>query len=161
MALAVTRESDATEDLTTMTGAAVLGTLTIPGRPQYVRGARTFVAQALGELRHITDTDTDTAVLLASELVTNAVRHSNSGTPGGTVTVVVLQTADGVGVEVRDDGSDFSSPVVKDDVLSTGGHGLFLVESVAQQWGHLRDEAGTTVWFWLAACGLAGHGTFR
>jgi serine/threonine-protein kinase RsbW len=159
MALTVACDSDATEDLATMTGAAVLGTLTIPGRPQYVRAARTFVAKALGELSHITVADT--AVLLASELVTNAVRHSNSGTPGGTFTVVVLQTADGVGVEVRDDGSDVSSPVVKDDVLSTGGHGLFLVESMAQQWGYLRGEAGTTVWFWLAACGLAGHGTFR
>jgi anti-sigma regulatory factor (Ser/Thr protein kinase) len=159
MAPTVARESDATQDLATMTGAAVLGTFTIPGRPQYVRAARTFVAQALGELSHITVTDT--AVLLASELVTNAVRHSNSGTPGGTVTVMVLHTADGIGVEVRDDGSDISSPVVKDDVLSTGGHGLLLVESIAQQWGYLRDEAGTTVWFWLAACGLAGLGSFR
>jgi serine/threonine-protein kinase RsbW len=157
MALTVACASDATEDLATMTGAAVLGSVTIPGRPQDVRAARTFVAEALGELGPVTDN----AVLLASELVTNAVQHSTSGTPGGTVTVVVLETADGVRVEVRDNGSDFSSPVVKGDVLSADGHGLFLVESIAQQWGYLRGDIGTTVWFWLAARRLAGHGTFR
>jgi anti-sigma regulatory factor (Ser/Thr protein kinase) len=157
MALTVVHASDATEDLATMAGAAVLGSVTIPGRPQDVRAARTFVAKALGELGPITDT----GVLLASELVTNAVRHSSSGAPGGTVMLVVLETAGGVRIEVSDNGSDFSSPIVKDEVLSSDGHGLFLVASLAQQWGYLRDEAGTTVWFWLAACGLAGYGSFR
>jgi anti-sigma regulatory factor (Ser/Thr protein kinase) len=157
MALTVARASDATEDLATMAGAAVLGSVTIPGRPQHVRAARTFVAKALGELGPVTET----AVLLASELVTNAVRHSGSGAPGGTVTLVVLETADGVRVEVSDDGSRFSSPVVKEDVQSSDGRGLFLVESMARQWGYVRDEAGTTVWFRLAASGLAGQGDFR
>jgi two-component sensor histidine kinase len=151
MALTVARASDATEDLATMAGAAVLGSVTIPGRPQHVR------AKALGELGPVTET----AVLLASELVTNAVRHSGSGAPGGTVTLVVLETADGVRVEVSDDGSRFSSPVVKEDVQSSDGRGLFLVESMARQWGYVRDEAGTTVWFRLAASGLAGQGDFR
>jgi serine/threonine-protein kinase RsbW len=146
MALAVTRASDAAEDLATMAGAAVLGSLAIPGRPEHVRTARKFVAKALGELGTITDT----AVLLASELVTNAVRHSCSRKPGGTVTLIVLEVADGVRVEVADNGSDRSSPVVKDDVLSCDGHGLLLVESMSEQWGYLRDEAGTTVWFRLA-----------
>jgi anti-sigma regulatory factor (Ser/Thr protein kinase) len=151
MALTVARTSDATEDLATMAGAAVLGSVTIPGRPRVVRDARTFVAKTLGELGSVTDT----AVLLASELVTNAVRHSYSGAPGGTVRLVILETADGVRIEVSDNGSPLSSPVVKDDVLSPDGHGLFLVESMAQQWGYLRDAAGTTVWFWLAAAGAA------
>lgn len=150
MALAATRASDVTEDLATMAGAAVLGSITIPGQPDHVRTARTFVGQALGEL----GTVTDTAVLLTSELVTNAVRHSNSRDPGGTVALVVLEVCDGVRVEVTDNGSDLSFPVVKGDVFSADGHGLYLVETLAVQWGYLRDEAGTTVWFRLCTAGL-------
>jgi anti-sigma regulatory factor (Ser/Thr protein kinase) len=158
MALAVTRASDAAEDLATMAGAAVLGSITIPGQPDHVRTARTFVGKALGELGTITDT----AVLLTSELVTNAVRHSNSREPGGTVVLVVLEVSDGVRVEVTDNGSDLSLPVVKGDVFSADGHGLYLVETLAVQWGYLRDQAGTTVWFRLCTAGVTapdGTGT--
>jgi serine/threonine-protein kinase RsbW len=145
MALAVSRAGDATEDLATMAGAAVLGSLTIPGRTDQVRTAREFVAKALGELAAVTDT----AVLLTSELVTNAVRHSKSREAGGVVLVVVLEIADGVRVEVTDEGSDLSSPVVKGDTFASDGHGLFLVETMARQWGYLRDAGGTMVWFQL------------
>jgi serine/threonine-protein kinase RsbW len=145
MTLAVMRASDATEDLATMAGAAVLDSITIPGRAEQVRAARIFVATALGELGTITDV----AVLLTSELVTNAIRHSNSRAAGGTVTLVVLEIADGVRVEVTDNGSELSSPVVKGAVFSADGHGLYLVEAMAEQWGYLRDEGGTTVWFQL------------
>jgi len=145
MAVAVSCASDATEDLARMAGAAVLGTLTLPGRADQVRTAREFIAGALGELEAITDT----AVLLTSELVTNAVRHSRSAEPGGAVLVVVLEIADGIRVEVTDNGSDTSSPAVKGDTFASDGHGLFLVEAMARQWGFLRGRAGTTVWFQL------------
>jgi anti-sigma regulatory factor (Ser/Thr protein kinase) len=154
MALAVTRASDATEDPATMAGAAVLGSITIPGQPDQVRTARAFVGKALAELGTIADT----AVLLTSEVVTNAVRHSNSREPGGAVVVVVLEVCDGVRVEVTDNGSDFSLPVVKGDVFSADGHGLYLVETMAVQWGYLRDQAGTTVWFQLCTAGVTVPG---
>jgi anti-sigma regulatory factor (Ser/Thr protein kinase) len=150
MAVMVTRASDATEDLATghlatMAGAAVLGSLTIPGSPEHVRAARTFAAKVLGEL----GTVTDTVVLLTSELVTNAVRHSKSGAPGGTVTLVIMEVTGGVRIDVTDNGSDTSSPIVKGDALASDGHGLFLVETLAEQWGYVHDGAGTTVWFRL------------
>jgi len=94
--------------------------------------------------------DSDAATLLTSELVTNAVLHSDSGKPGGTVTVVVLALPDGVLIEVSDDGSA-SAPVVKTDALAGEGQGLYLVQQMASQWGYRRDQAGTTVWFHLAA----------
>ena len=56
---------------------------------------------------------------------------------------------DGVLIEVIDDGSD-GTPVVKRDLLTTNGHGLYLVQQLAAQWGYLRDAAGTTVWFHLS-----------
>jgi len=128
-----------------MAGAAVLGTLTIPGRPEHVREARAFVAKALGELHP----SLDTAVLLTSELVTNAVMHSSSRCAGGSVSVVIVEAGGGMRIEVADEGSECSSPVVRGDVYASDGHGLFLVQRLADQWGYLRDDNGTTVWFWL------------
>jgi anti-sigma regulatory factor (Ser/Thr protein kinase) len=140
-----TRASDATEDLAVMAGAAVLGSLTIPGRPEHVREARAFISKSLGELHP----SLDTAVLLTSELVTNAVTHSSSRCVGGIVTVIVMESAGGLRIEVIDQGSELSSPVVRGDVFASDGHGLFLVQTLADQWGYLRDDTGTTVWFWL------------
>jgi anti-sigma regulatory factor (Ser/Thr protein kinase) len=147
MAVMVTRASDAAEELATMAGAAVLGSLAIPGRPEHVRQARAFAARVLAGLGPAAET----AVLLTSELVTNAVRHSRSRAPGGTVTLVILEDRDGVRIEVTDEGSDTGVPVVKADTFASDGHGLMLVQSLAEQWGYLRSGAvGTTVWFQLA-----------
>lgn len=64
--------------------------------------------------------------------------------------ITVRELAGGVRVEVADSGSDLTAPVVRADVFTADGHGLFLVQSLADQWGYLRSEYGTTVWFWLA-----------
>jgi len=132
-----------------MAGAAVLGSLTIPGRPEHVREARAFVAKALGELHP----GLETAVLLTSELVTNAVMHSSSRCTGGSVAILIMESAGGLRVEVADEGSELSTPVVRGDVFASDGHGLFLVQTLADQWGYLRDDRGTTVWFWLGQPG--------
>jgi anti-sigma regulatory factor (Ser/Thr protein kinase) len=128
--------------------ATVLGSLTIPGRPEQVSAARAFVSRTLSA--HQIGTDNDTATLLTSEIVTNAIAHTKSGTEGGTVTIVVIGIPHGVLVEIIDDGSA-GTPVVKGDLYAAEGHGLFLVQNLAAQWGYLRDPAGTTVWFHLAA----------
>lgn len=147
MASMATRASDANEDLAVMAGAAVLGSLTIPGRPEHVREARSFVAKALGELHP----SVDNAVRLTSELVTNAVMHSSSRCQGGSVTILILESSGGLRIEVADEGSDLSAPVVRGDVYASDGHGLFLVQTLSDQWGYLRGDKGTTVWFWLGA----------
>ena len=146
MAPSATGASDATQDLAMMASATVLGRITIPGRPEHVCAARSFVEKSLGEANPATDV----AVLLASETVTNAVLHSNSRRPGGTVTITVIEISGGMRIEVTDEGSELSTPVVKGHSCVSGGHGLFLVQTLADQWGYDRDEAATTVWFWLA-----------
>ena len=151
MAPLAARAGDATHDLAMMARATVLGSITVPGRPEHVCAARSFVEKSLGEAGPAT---TDAAVLLASETVTNAVLHSNSRRPGGTVTVTVIEIGGGIRIEVADDGSELSTPVVKGHGCVSGGHGLFLVQTLADQWGYVRDESGTMVWFWLAR--LAG-----
>ena len=129
---------------------AILGSATIPGLPEEVVGARAFVARTLSAADKTPTLDSDAATLLTSELVTNAIQHTASGAPGGTVTIVVVNVPDGVLVEVIDDGSA-DTPVVKRDVLTASGHGLLLVQQLAAQWGSLRDPAGTTVWFHLSS----------
>jgi anti-sigma regulatory factor (Ser/Thr protein kinase) len=168
MGLLVTQLGQEANDLTEVgtAGTAVLGRIAIPGRGEHVRVARAFVGHVLAGLcvagrppdtaRHLVsgaarlDAGTlETAVLLTSELVTNAVRHSRSGRPGGAVSVVVLAVTGGIRIEVTDGGSAGDTPVVKDDVYTCDGHGLFLVEALADRWGYECGASGTTVWFGL------------
>ena len=120
--------------------AVVLGSLTIPGCPEQVASARAFVARLAGAAA-------ETAVLLTSELVTNAVLRTRSGGDGGTATVVVIDLPDGLLVEVADGGSPDHGPEVNGDRYAACGHGLFLVEQLAARWGYRQDGAGMTVWF--------------
>ncbi|MBV9446339.1 MAG: ATP-binding protein [Streptosporangiaceae bacterium] len=125
--------------------ATVLGSLTIEGHPRQVSAARAFVARTLAASHR--NVDSDAATLLTSEIVTNAIQHTKSGVDG-TVTIVVIGVQRGVLVEIIDDGAA-GVPIVKGDLYAADGHGLFLVQQLASQWGYLRDPAGTTVWFHL------------
>ena len=69
------------------------------GSRDQVRQARDFVARVLGGCPA-----KDDAVLLASELATNAITHTASG-DGGRFTVTVYQAGTWVRVEVHDAGS--------------------------------------------------------
>jgi anti-sigma regulatory factor (Ser/Thr protein kinase) len=128
----------------------LLGSLTVPGRPEYVRIARRFVARAIGD----DYPRADTALLLASELMTNAVLHSKSRLPGGRVTVVVAREPDEVLVVVADDGAIGRVPMLLRVAMQDGeavenGNGLVLVASLADRWGCHPDAHGTTAWFRL------------
>jgi anti-sigma regulatory factor (Ser/Thr protein kinase) len=81
-----------------MGGAAARESVTIAGRPERVAVARAFAAAVLGR-QHPAG---ETAVLLVSELVTNSVRYSDSGLPGRTVTVTVVNSGDVTRVQVTD-----------------------------------------------------------
>jgi anti-sigma regulatory factor (Ser/Thr protein kinase) len=81
--------------------------------------------------------------LLSTELITNAVRHTDSS-----CAVAVRWTGVRVRVEVTDVSPArphrrHSSPEAE------GGRGLLLVESLATAWGSAPDPAGKTVWFEL------------
>jgi anti-sigma regulatory factor (Ser/Thr protein kinase) len=130
--------------------AAVLGSLTIAGHPKQVSAARTFVARTL-EASHL-KVDIEAATLLTSEIVTNAIQHTRSGADGGNVAIIVIGVPSGALVEIIDNGSA-DVPIVKGDLYAAEGHGLFLVQQLAEQWGYLRDPTGTTVWFHLPNAG--------
>ncbi|WP_406198984.1 ATP-binding protein [Streptomyces europaeiscabiei] len=112
-----------------------------PGMPDQVAEARHFVAALLQERGVVDD-----AVLVVSELATNAVRHTLSGSAGGWFLVVVAFRADGVRLEVVDQGGD-SVPQMRDAVSQDdGGRGLLLVSACAKDWGVKDVPSGRTVW---------------
>jgi len=69
-----------------MAGSAVRESVTLAGRAERARAARTFVGEVLGPGHPCGDV----AVLLVSEIFANSVRHSGSAAAGETVTVVVI-----------------------------------------------------------------------
>jgi serine/threonine-protein kinase RsbW len=88
-----------------------------------------------------------TVVLLVSEVVSNAVRHSG-GPADATITLEASITDDTVRIAVTDAGEGFT-PRPRDPARLGEGYGLYLVEKAARRWGVERD-GGTTVWFELA-----------
>ena len=120
--------------------SAILGEAhwTLPSIPASVPEARRLVAR---ELTGASSEVRDVVLLLASELVTNAVRHGR-----GAVTLHVTRGAHRIQVEVDDEGR--SQPAVQGiDTDAVGGRGLLLLDELASQWGVDRHSTGKTVWF--------------
>ncbi|MFI7454945.1 ATP-binding protein [Nonomuraea sp. NPDC049714] len=85
----------------------------------------------------------DDTLLLLSEVVTNAITHSDSGQ----VTVQIIRLGTTVQVEVTDAGSS-TTPAVRTPALADdGGRGLWLVDTLADEWGFQHDNTGGLVWF--------------
>ncbi|WP_404189117.1 ATP-binding SpoIIE family protein phosphatase [Streptomyces tauricus] len=85
----------------------------------------------------------DTAELLVSELVTNAVRHSHSRP-------IALRLVRGETLLCEVDDDDHTLPTL----LSAGrldefGRGMRVVSTLAREWGTSRTGSGKTVWFEL------------
>ncbi|MPZ72193.1 MAG: ATP-binding protein [Nitriliruptorales bacterium] len=117
--------------------------ITLPASPASGRAARTFVSKQLAEWR--LEGLRDTALLLTSELVTNAVVHARSP-----VNVTIRRVMDRLRVEVADVGG--GALVLRDpDLDATGGRGLQLMEAMAVTWGTSAFVAGKLVWFELSA----------
>jgi anti-sigma regulatory factor (Ser/Thr protein kinase) len=90
--------------------------------------------------------------LLLSELLANSIQHSDSGKPGGIVTVTVTVAPGGVLAEVADAGGD-GEPALReppgDD--SERGRGLRLVEELSRSWGWFGGKDQRVTWFELGA----------
>ena len=89
--------------------------------------------------------DPEIAVLLTSELVTNAIRHA----AGPAVTLAVSGSRGRLRVDVHD--TSPCLPTVADvPADAETGRGLLLVATLADEWGFCRTTAGKAVYFTLA-----------
>jgi anti-sigma regulatory factor (Ser/Thr protein kinase) len=87
----------------------------------------------------------DDATLLTSELVSNAVKYA-----GGPVIVAITCDRRKLSVEVHDPSP--TPPVVRPpSAARPGGRGMWLVATLAREWGCRADDGGKTVWFSLAS----------
>ncbi len=124
---------------------ALVATYSVTEDPRAVAGARRFVLRTLEGWGLDRDT-IDTATLCLSELVTNAMIHTDAGCE---LRVVlddhVLTTT------VRDRGASvgFDLSSLTADPLAAHGRGLQVVDALSTRWGSELDAVGMTVWFVL------------
>jgi anti-sigma regulatory factor (Ser/Thr protein kinase) len=124
--------------------------------PTTVRHARQWIA---GQLARTDPADLiDTAVLLVSELVTNAVHASAAAAadyadPRG-IELTVARTRDTVRIEVADSASGSlpvpSAPSADDE----SGRGMQVISALSKRWGCWSGQLGKVVWCELAAASL-------
>jgi anti-sigma regulatory factor (Ser/Thr protein kinase) len=117
--------------------------ISLPAQPAAAAEARNAVRAAI----HAWDVpvDFEVAVLLTSELVTNALRHGAGRTIMLTITCICGQLR----VDVHD--TSRSLPVVIDAPADAeAGRGLMLVASLSTDWGVHRTRTGKAVYFTLA-----------
>ncbi|AXK31381.1 GAF domain-containing protein [Streptomyces armeniacus] len=113
---------------------------TLDAQPGEVRTARAEVRARLTAWA-LPHEAVETAELLVSELVTNAVRHAG----GDRVGLRLVRTA-ALQCEVTDE--DHTLPVLRDTAgEDSPGRGLRVVARLAHEWGASRTAGGKTVWF--------------
>lgn len=126
-----------------------------------VAAARTEVEAAI--CAWCVPVDPDVAILLTSELVTNAVTHATvsprlnrraarRGFAAEAVLLVIAADEAGLRVDVHDGSGDL--PVLSDcpaEADAETGRGLLLVTSLSAEWGFYRTPGGKAVYFTLEA----------
>jgi len=118
--------------------------------PTVVEAARRFVRHTLDGWNLAPEVAAD-AVLLTSELVTNAVLHARTG-----IRVLLATDGGGLRVSVFDENPRLPAHEVG-PADATSGRGLSLVDGVAGAWGVERMSGGKVVWFEIAEAGEAGR----
>jgi len=108
------------------------------GDPSSIPGARHWVRATLASWG--LDAARWTAAQVVSELATNCTLHARSP-----FTVRLAEDDGGVRLEIDDD-SPVSLRALQYSATSTTGRGLFIVDSLATQWGVSPREGGKTVW---------------
>ncbi|WP_328780343.1 ATP-binding protein [Streptomyces canus] len=114
----------------------------LPSRPESAATARRLTQVIVLRQWGLTPKMTEDAVLLVSELVGNAVRHTGARVFG----LRMRRRRGWIRIEVRDPsrGLPCLMPVQEMDV---SGRGLFLVDKLSDRWGVDLLPRGKTTWF--------------
>ena len=95
-------------------------------------------------LRGIDPDSIDEVVLVASELVGNAVRHTHGANGNG---LAVDWTLDEAGVTVQVADPSPAAPAPRDPAdTEASGRGLHIVQALADDWGVRPTDGGKRVW---------------
>jgi signal transduction histidine kinase len=112
--------------------------LDLPATTGAPRAARHFTVDTLRRWR--VDGAIETAELVVSELVTNALRHARTRSR-----LELSETAGCLRIEVVDFGRG-GAVKADPDLSDLGGRGLMLVEAMTQRWGARHDGTEHLVW---------------
>ena len=139
---------------------------TFEGLPEHLTTVREFTRSVAG------DRDgADLMEMVASELASNAIQHSESGGPGGTFALQVLDFQDRWQIRVFDQGGpavphirELTSFESAEDLDELGdeveaGRGLAMVAAVSSAWGVVGDRDSRAVWAEITTSGKATVGT--
>jgi anti-sigma regulatory factor (Ser/Thr protein kinase) len=121
----------------------------LPTAPSVARGHVRTVAREWG----LADL-ADTAELLVSELVTNAVQASAKLRTAGTPVIHLRVTSDRMSMVIHVWDASSGMPVRRvdaDELDEEGGRGLLLVETLSKDWGAYRKADGKVVWCLITA----------
>jgi anti-sigma regulatory factor (Ser/Thr protein kinase) len=125
----------------------------VPNRRDSAPAARAFLARLLDGWG-VPQEVIDDAALLTGELMASAVQHGS-----GVVTLKIEANNGLLHVGVHDD-EEALAEADRTGTNGLGGGGLWIVESVARDWGtdESAEDTGTTVWFELKTVrGPTGH----
>jgi serine/threonine-protein kinase RsbW len=114
--------------------------MTLPAADNSVRLARQATRVVLTAWRLASMEEN--AVLIVSELATNAVRHT-TGTDQ--IALDLLATRTWLRIEVTDTDRQWPQPRIPDD-FDESGFGFVLVDALADKWGVRETEEGKAVW---------------
>lgn len=115
--------------------------LTCPGLPEEVGRVRRWTRDVLGDSRCAEE-----AALIVSELSTNALLHSASGTASGSMRISLFRTSGSVVLAVTDVGGGATKP--HEVAAADGdahGRGLTLVSALGRRMEVSGDDEGYTV----------------
>jgi anti-sigma regulatory factor (Ser/Thr protein kinase) len=129
------------------------GMLALGALPSSPFWARRYTRQFLDSCHEMTESTADTAELLVSELVTNAVRFSgdparplrySERASAGLISLSLRHFREGLLIEVFD--TDAKPPVLTDpDLYAENGRGLMLVDTLAREWSYFFPPGGGKV----------------
>jgi anti-sigma regulatory factor (Ser/Thr protein kinase) len=123
--------------------AVLVRSLEIAATPNAAASARRWL-DGITPLRALGQVGFDVR-LLATELVSNSVRHAGLD-PSDEIELRLDLSSTRLRMEVRDSGTGFDPALREPDSGAEGGRGLLIVAAIAHRWG-LETADGSLVWF--------------
>lgn len=114
-----------------------------PGVPESVTAGRHWLLSQLGGRDHPAAAE---AELAACELMTNAIKHSDSRLPGGEFTLQLDISDKWIFIGVTDKGGTTEPTIPQPDELATCSRGLAMMAACCMEWGWRNCDGGRVVW---------------